>query len=79
MQMKLARSAEKLLHNIFKTIPLLNPSKNAIDYWLSINNVILSHSKSIFELWQEEKLAAQESIEVSKVEALRFLSAKRKK
>tara|TARA_Y100000590_G_C15672514_1_gene996783 strand:- start:847 stop:1761 length:915 start_codon:yes stop_codon:yes gene_type:complete len=70
-------SAEKLLHNIFKTIPLLNPSKNAIDYWLSINNVILSHSKSIFELWQDEKLAAQESIEVSKVEALRFLSAKR--
>lgn len=71
--------AESLLHDIFQIIPSLNPTKSAVDYWLGINKTILNHSKSIFELWREEKLAATESIEISKVEALRFLSNEREK
>ena len=39
--------AENLLFDIFKTIPALNPSKNAVDYWLAVNKTILRHSKSI--------------------------------
>ena len=48
--------SEKLLFDIFKTIPALNPSKSAIDYWLGVNKTILGHSKSIFDLWKDEKI-----------------------
>jgi len=71
--------AEDLLFEIFKTVPALNPSKSAVDYWLGVNKTILGHSKSIFELWQDEKIAATESIEIAKVEALKYLSSEREK
>lgn len=71
--------AENLLFDIFKTVPALNPSKSAVDYWLGVNKTILGSSKSIFELWQDEKIAATESIEISKVEALKYLSSEREK
>ena len=57
--------AEDLLFNIFKTVPALNPSKSAVDYWLGVNKTILGHYNSISELWQDEKIAATESIEDS--------------
>ncbi len=71
--------AENLLLDIFKTVPALNPSKSAVDYWLGVNKTILGSSKSIFELWQDEKIAATESIEIAKVEALKYLSLEREK
>lgn len=71
--------AENLLFDIFKTVPALNPSKSAVDYWLGLNKTILGSSKSIFELWQDEKIAATESIEIAKVEALKYLSSEREK
>lgn len=71
--------AENLLFDIFRTVPALNPSKSAVDYWLGVNKTILGSSKSIFDLWQDEKLAATESIEIAKVEALRYLSSEREK
>ncbi len=37
--------AQQLLKKIFETIQALNPSKNATDYWLAINKVILAFSK----------------------------------
>lgn len=72
-------NAENLLFDIFKIIPALNPSKSAVDYWLGVNKTILGHSKSIFELWQDEKLAATESIEIAKIEALKYLASEREK
>lgn len=72
-------NAEDLLFEIFKTIPALNPSKSAVDYWLGVNKTILGYSKSIFEFWQDEKIAAKESIEIAKVEALKYLSSEREK
>jgi len=71
--------AEDLLFEIFKTVPALNPSKSAVDYWLGVNKTILGHSKSIFELWQDEKIAATESIEIAKTEGLKYLSSEREK
>jgi len=71
--------SEKLLFDIFKTIPVLNPSKSAVDYWMGVNKTILGHSKSIFKLWQDEKICATESIEISKIEALTYLSSEREK
>jgi hypothetical protein len=71
--------AENLLFDIFKTVPALNPSKSASDYWLVVNKLILGSSTSIFELWQDEKIAATESIEIAKEEALKYLSSAREK
>lgn len=72
-------TAEELLYEIFKTVSTINPSKFAVDYWLTINKVILSHSKIIEEIWQEEKVAATESIAIAKEEALTFLASQREK
>jgi type II restriction enzyme len=71
--------AQTLLETVFNTIPSLNPSKSAIDYWLVINKTILSFSKSIENIWNVEKLAATESISVAKEEALTFLAQEREK
>lgn len=71
--------AEELLLEIFKTISALNPSKDANNYWLAINRLILNHSPIIKDLWRDEKGAAVESIEIAKAEALKFLAMEREK
>lgn len=71
--------AQQLLETIFKTIPALNPSKSANDYWLGINKAMLTFSKSIENLWTNEKQAATESINIAKEEALTFLASEREK
>ncbi|NJL77486.1 MAG: HindIII family type II restriction endonuclease, partial [Saprospiraceae bacterium] len=71
--------AQELLKKIFETIQALNPSKNATDYWLAINKLMLSFSKKIQPLWDIEKGVATESIAVSKDEALTFLAQEREK
>ncbi len=68
---------QDLIHKIFKVIPALNPSKSATDYWLAINRTMLDYSKDIKALWDIEKLAAMESIEIAKVEDLTFLAEQR--
>ena len=72
-------NAEWLLHEIFKTIPALNPSKNAVDYWLAINKTILGYSNIIEDLWKTEKEAATESTEIAKEEGLTYLASEREK
>ena len=71
--------AVDLLHGIFKTIPALNPSKSAVDYWLGINKTMLAYTRAISKLWLDEKRAAAESIEIAKVEALKYWAAEREK
>jgi type II restriction enzyme len=70
-------NARKLLLKLFETISALNPSKNAVDYWLAINNTFLSFSKSIENLWNIEKSVATESIAIAKEEALTLLAKER--
>lgn len=72
-------NAQILLEKIFQTIPALNPSKSANDYWLVVNKTILSFSKKIETLWNMEKMAATESIVIAKNEALTFLAQEREK
>lgn len=74
-----AKKAEELLHKIFRIVPMLTPSKNAIDYWLAINKTLLKFSKEIEELWQIEKKASTESIEIAKEEDLTYLALQREK
>lgn len=71
--------AQQLLKTILQTIPAINPSKNANDYWLAVNKVMLSFSKKIENFWGVEKQAATESINIAKVEALTFLAQEREK
>ena len=71
--------AQQLLKKIFETVEILNPSKNATDYWLAINKTILSFSKAIEPLWSIEKEVTTESIAISKEEALTFLAQEREK
>lgn len=71
--------ATELLKNIFDIVPALNPSKNAVDYWLTINKTMLSFSRKIKELWDIEKEAATYSIRIAKQEALIFLAKEREK
>ncbi len=71
--------AQQLLQKIFETIPALNPSKSALDYWLAINRTILSFSPKIEPLWNIEKVVSVESIDDAKNEALTFLAKEREK
>jgi len=71
--------AQQLLKKIFEIVQVLNPSKNATDYWLPINKSILSFSKKIQPLWDIEKGVANESITAAKHEALTFLAQEREK
>jgi len=71
--------AIKLLGNIFEIIPALNPTKNAFDYWVAINKTMLNYDKTILPLWENEKKAALESVNIAKEEALRFLASERER
>ncbi|MCC6125766.1 MAG: HindIII family type II restriction endonuclease [Pirellulales bacterium] len=72
-------SSEKLMHEIFKVIPAINPSKEASAYWLAVNKTMLGFSDKIDPLWKEEKQAAIESIAAAKEEALTYLADERAK
>ena len=73
------QKAEELIHEIFKVIPALNPSKDASQYWLAVNKTMLGFSSKIDDLWKLEKQAAVESIIAAKQEALSFLASEREK
>ncbi|MGH7953628.1 MAG: HindIII family type II restriction endonuclease [Limisphaerales bacterium] len=69
--------AQELLLELFKIVRALQPSKDANSYWLPLNRKMLEFSKQISELWKTEKMAALESIEIVKDEALTHLAAER--
>jgi len=72
-------NAMELLHQIFKTVESMNPSKDANLYWQAINRTILDFDKKIAAIWKEEKQASVESIQVSRDEALGFLASERER
>lgn len=72
-----AKATQTLLHSVFKVITALNPSKSAFDYWLAINQTMLAFSLDISDLWNVEKIAAMESVEIAKSEDLTFLAQQR--
>jgi len=73
------QKSQALLLKVFKAVPLLPLSKNATDYWLGINKTLLESSKSIEKIWQEEKQASLEAIEIAKEEDLLYLAGQREK
>lgn len=73
------QKAKQLLHELFKLVDCMMPSKKAADYWQSINKVITDFDASLREIWVDEKVAAAESIFISKSESLEFLASERER
>jgi type II restriction enzyme len=71
--------ARELLLEIFKTVDAMIPTKSASQYWQAINRRILDFDKSLRNIWQEEKIAALESVYLAKEEALAFLASERER
>ncbi len=69
--------AQKLLGTVFRTVEALNPSKDATEYFLAINNAMLDFDKTVRDLWLIEKQANLDAIEIAKEEALEHLAKKR--
>ena len=70
---------EELLHEVFKSVQEMMPSQSAVDYWTVINRTLLQFSKSISQLWIEEKQAAVDSISAVKEEALLYVATERER
>jgi type II restriction enzyme len=73
------KRAEKLLLTILKCAEDLNPTKDAIAYWSCVNRSMLKAHRKVRELWEIEKIATLESIDLAKDEALSFLAKEREK
>jgi type II restriction enzyme len=71
------QNAMELLKNVFKSIEVMNPSKDALSYWQVINRTILDYDNRLSNIWNNEKKAVNESIYLSRNEAIGFLSKKR--
>jgi len=71
--------SEEMLAEVFKSVRALNPSKDAAQYWTAVNKTMLSFSPRVAELWDVEKRAAAESVEIAKDDALTFLAREREK
>lgn len=69
----------ELMHEVFKTVEAMIPSKDAVSYWQGVNRAFLSFDGILSNIWREEKRAAGESILISREEALAFLSAERER
>jgi len=72
-----ALEAEKGLNEILKSIHILHPSKNAVDYWTGLNRALVSSLGSDGDLWVTEKTISLESLTIVKDESLRYLRAER--
>ncbi len=71
--------AMKLLHEVFRSVEAMNPTKNANSYWQIVNHKMLDSDRVLSNIWKDEKKASIESIDISKSEALMFLSAERER
>lgn len=71
--------AIELVHEVFRTVEAMNPSKNAVSYWQAVNRKFLDFDEVIGAIWRDEKLASNEAITILKEEALTFLAKERER
>lgn len=76
-QLNTKGTAVELLHEVFKTVEAMNPSKDASAYWQALNRSVLDFDPDIRDIWREEKQAAAEAVRISREEALDFLASER--
>ena len=68
-----------LLHRVLRTVQAMNPSNDATTYWQAVNRTILDYGGQTEGLWQTEKLAIIDSINISRELALAYYSSEREK
>lgn len=73
------RAVSKLLHDIFRTVESMNPSKDAWSYWQAVNQCMLQHGGPSSDAWRTEKIATTEAISVLKELALDHYASEREK
>lgn len=71
--------AQELLYKIFENIKAINPTKSSIEYWLNLNKTMLDFSPILKELWKEEKIVTENSVNIAKRAALNFLARERER
>jgi len=69
--------AQELLLNILRCSEHLNPSKDSVAYWTTLNRTILTSDAVIVPMWQREIAASLESIVAAKEEALTTFARER--
>ena len=69
----------ELIHEVFRTVEAMNPSKDAASYWQAVNRTFLDFDGAIGAIWRDEKLASNEAICIAQEEALTFLAAERER
>ena len=72
-------AARSLLRDVFESIEAMNPSKDAIAYWQTVNRTFLGFDDHVGDFWREEKIATTESIVVARAEALGVLARERER
>ena len=68
-----------LLHEVFKTVEAMVPTKNASAYWQTVNRTFLGADGKIADVWRQEKIASVESVSVAREEALTYLAQERER
>ena len=71
------RKAVGKVREIFRAVEAMNPSRDAANYWQTMNRTLLDSDGKISKIWREEKLASHEAILVARAEALTFLAEER--
>ena len=70
---------QELVQELFKSVEAMNPSKDAMSYWMTINRTMLAYDSSITSIWLNEKRRVTESIFLAKQEALKVLALERER
>ena len=66
-----------LLHEVFRTVKAMNPSKDANTYWQALSRTMLDYGGPVGDLWRTEKIAIIESIHIPKEIARSFFASER--
>jgi type II restriction enzyme len=71
------RKAQDLLLNILRCSESLNPTKNSVEYWTSVNRTMLNSDEAVIRMRQQERAVTLESIAAAKEEALTAFARER--
>lgn len=69
----------ELIYAVFRVVSQISPSKDAVAYWIAINREFHRFGGIIEKVYQSEREALMETINIAKEEALNYLSAERKR
>ncbi len=71
------QAAEAGLHEMLKSVALMNQSKDALGYWYGINRALVESLGTDHGLWTAEKVASENALLIVKAESLTYLRAER--